>query len=255
MRSSHHLLALHLWIHITEQSPQPQIGEPAADLLRDLVGTNTSSHLVHMPAHIYFRVGRYDDCIQSGRKAIAIDAEYSAKCLTPYLPSHNIALIIAAAVAKGDYDTAQEFSVPAAELNPYAAVYLPGVFPLPKELVLVRFGKWTDILETTEIPNEKAPPYLRAVSMYAHTLALFWTGKKALSDEMYVRFLRETEKVPPDNLPKYHVFFPFHRELTELMNFTILAAVDVSQGQLSSAIEKLEAAVNLQDSFTYMVIY
>jgi hypothetical protein len=253
VQTTHHLLALHLWIHITEQSSQPQVGEPAADLLRDLVRANATSHLVHMPSHTYFRVGRYDDCIESGRRALAIDAEYSMKCLSPYLHSHNVALVIAAAIAKQDFTSAFELSVQAAELSPYAAVYLPGIFPLPKELVLARFGRWGDILDTIEVPREGFPPYLRSVSMYAHILALFWTGRRSSADEMYSRFLKEINTIPPDNLPRDHVFYPFHREMAELMNITILVAVDLSEGKLSTAIQRLEVAVHLQDSFMYMV--
>ena len=52
-----HLLALHLWIHITEQSDRPSEGEDAADLLNKYASENITSHLGHMPAHIYFRTG------------------------------------------------------------------------------------------------------------------------------------------------------------------------------------------------------
>lgn len=206
-----------------------------------------------MPSHTYFRVGRYDECIESGRQALAIDAEYSMKCLSPYLHSHNIALVIAASIAKQDVTSALDLSVQAAELSPYAAVYLPGIFPLPKELVLARFGKWNDILDTIKVPQEGSPPYLRSVSMYAHILALFWTEKRSSADDMYSRFLKEINTIPLDNLPKDHVFYPFHREMAELMNITILVVFDLSQGKLSTAIQRLEAAVQLQDSFMYMV--
>lgn len=61
-----------------------------------------TSHLVHMPSHTFFRTGRYDDCIASNERAIAVDEMYISKCLVPYLPSHNKALYVACAMASAD---------------------------------------------------------------------------------------------------------------------------------------------------------
>ena len=66
--------AHHYWIHLQESSPRPRDGEASADLLRDRVPG--SGHLVHMPAHIYLRVGRYQDAILANRKSIEADRRY-----------------------------------------------------------------------------------------------------------------------------------------------------------------------------------
>eukprot|EP01036_Dinobryon_divergens_P004346 gene4346-5735_t len=64
-RVPEHPLALHLLIHIYEQSATPTVGEVYADKLASSDWTHGSSHLTHMPAHMYLRVGRYDDCVSA----------------------------------------------------------------------------------------------------------------------------------------------------------------------------------------------
>src|SRR5262249_27917765 len=66
--------ANHLYIHAVEASPEPQKGAAAADRLSDLVPD--SSHLVHIPAHIYARVDRWNDAAESNRKAMKADTLY-----------------------------------------------------------------------------------------------------------------------------------------------------------------------------------
>ena len=95
-----HPLALHLWIHITESGTTPARGLPAADALAQLSrdGTTGTGHLLHMPAHIYLRTGRYMECIASSLVAIASDRMYETKCLVPYVPTHNVAMLVSAAL-------------------------------------------------------------------------------------------------------------------------------------------------------------
>jgi len=77
-RTPDHPLALHLYIHAVEASSSPARAEAAADTLADLVPG--AGHLVHMPAHIYWRVGRYHDASEANVRAAAVDEEYIAQC-------------------------------------------------------------------------------------------------------------------------------------------------------------------------------
>ena len=87
--------ALHLWIHLWEASNTPEKAEAAADRLLPLAPA--AGHLVHMPGHIYQRVGRYADAVKANQLAIVADEDYITQCraqgLYPlaYYP-HNIAL-------------------------------------------------------------------------------------------------------------------------------------------------------------------
>jgi hypothetical protein len=67
--------ANHLYIDVTEKE-RPQLAVQAADNLRDLV--TAAGHLVHMPSHIYIRVGRYQDAVIANQKAIVADQQYLA---------------------------------------------------------------------------------------------------------------------------------------------------------------------------------
>src|SRR5437867_5327894 len=69
--------ANHLYIHAVEASAHPERGVAAADRLRALVPG--AGHLVHMPSHIYMRVGRYDEATEANVRAVAVDREYIAK--------------------------------------------------------------------------------------------------------------------------------------------------------------------------------
>jgi len=66
-----HPAANHLYIHTMESSPWPQLAEPAADRLVDLVPA--AGHLVHMPSNIWMQTGRYDDAADCNRRAAALD--------------------------------------------------------------------------------------------------------------------------------------------------------------------------------------
>ncbi|MGE0680394.1 MAG: hypothetical protein AB7P69_05735, partial [Candidatus Binatia bacterium] len=76
-RNPDHPGAIHYYIHTVEASPQPERAAPFADRLGKL--TPGAGHLVHMPSHIYIRVGHYHDAAESNAKAAAIDAAYIEK--------------------------------------------------------------------------------------------------------------------------------------------------------------------------------
>src|SRR3546814_8499960 len=66
--------AIHLYIHLVEASDRPERAEAYADRLRGLV--TSAGHLVHMPSHIYYRIGRFADSLDVNAKAVAADEAY-----------------------------------------------------------------------------------------------------------------------------------------------------------------------------------
>lgn len=74
-RSPDHPQATHLYVHLLEASDKPDKAEAAADRLRK--AAPASPHLVHMPSHIYYRVGRYKDSVDTNLAAITLDKRYS----------------------------------------------------------------------------------------------------------------------------------------------------------------------------------
>ncbi|MGH7822723.1 MAG: hypothetical protein ACREQ9_23440, partial [Candidatus Binatia bacterium] len=77
-RDGKHAGALHLYIHTVEASAEPKRGEVAADRLGGLVPV--AGHLVHMPSHIYLRIGRYEDASEANVRAAKADEQYITQC-------------------------------------------------------------------------------------------------------------------------------------------------------------------------------
>lgn len=151
--------ANHFYIHAVEASPWPERATPSADRLVALVPG--SGHLVHMPSHVFIRTGRYADAADANERAIAADEAYFAKAPAPDFYSiyflHNLHFLAYATMMEGRYETALaaaekiERTVPPDFLKKYVAV-ADGFMPT-KTFVMVRFGKWNEILSLPEPPE------------------------------------------------------------------------------------------------------
>ncbi len=174
-RSPKHPLAIHLYIHAVEASSQPDRAEAVADTLTDLVPG--AGHLVHMPSHIYWRVGRYADASEANVKAAGVDEAYIAACNAQgfypaaYYP-HNIHFLWAASSMEGRSAVAIEAARKvAANVRLEMIEEFPGVefFNTIPLLALTRFGRWDDVLA------EPRPPvnldYSNAIWHYARATA------------------------------------------------------------------------------------
>jgi tetratricopeptide (TPR) repeat protein len=168
--------ALHLWIHLWEPTDTPEKAEAEADRLLPLMPG--AGHIVHMPAHIYQRVGRYDDVIEANRLAARADEDYIAQCraqgLYPlsYYP-HNLHFIWMGATASGRGAMALDAARKVAGSIPHEAL---GTIPILQGFVvvpywaMVRFGQWDEILAGKGPHFETA--FTRGVWRYARAMAL-----------------------------------------------------------------------------------
>lgn len=144
--------ANHFYIHAIEASPWPERGVPAAERLGRLVPG--SGHLVHMPSHIFIRVGRYEEAAEANRRAIEADEAYFKLAPDPDFYSlyflHNLHFLAYAAMMEGRYDEAMaaarkiERQIPPAFLKNYVQI-ADGFMTTPLH-VMVRFGRWDDVL-------------------------------------------------------------------------------------------------------------
>lgn len=160
-----HPLANHLYIHAVEKV-HPERGIAAADRLRDLVPG--AGHLVHMPGHIYIRVGRYEEAVLANEKAIAADDAYIVQChaqgLYPvaYMP-HNQHFLAAAASFIGEsekaLDAARHMRAHQDPKLMREAGYetLQHYWALPY-FVMVRFGRWDALLAEPKPPEDLIYP-------------------------------------------------------------------------------------------------
>ena len=108
-RNPNHPGAIHFYIHAVEASDRPKRAEPYADRLRGAIPG--AGHLVHMPSHIYYRVGRYLDALEDNKTAVKVDEKYLADTNAPmgvyrlgYYP-HNVHFVMASAQMAGDGQT------------------------------------------------------------------------------------------------------------------------------------------------------
>ena len=177
-----HTGANHLYIHALEESPHPGQGLLAAGRLAKLAPN--AGHLVHMPSHIYMRVGRYRDATELNRKAIGIDHAYiEAEKPHGIYPMmyyvHNMHMAWAAMTFEGRSVEAIRMARTLADhVSPEAVRQMPPMefwLPVPY-YALARFRKWDEIL------REPAPPpdlrYTTGMWHYARGVALAATGKQ-----------------------------------------------------------------------------
>jgi tetratricopeptide (TPR) repeat protein len=196
--------ALHLTIHALESSPHPERARTAAEALRRLVPD--ASHLLHMPAHIDVRLGRWEEAAAANERAIAADARYSAR--TPEMgfyriyQAHNTHFLAYTAMMEGRRRVALETTAAVVSAFPPAFVRENAMFADAFMTVhgeaLKRFGMWKEIL-ALPAPD----PALPVSTAYAH--ALRGTAHAALGhvDEARAEqraFEQELVKVPKDFL-------------------------------------------------------
>src|SRR5262245_3623143 len=176
-----HVGANHLAIHAWEMSPTPEKALANADRLRALVPG--ASHLVHMPAHIDVRLGRYDEAVRANQNAIeAAKARVERTGRGGFYAvyrAHNYHFLVYAAQFDGRYELALENARELVKELPEDLLasmpeFIEGFLPTPLH-VLVRFGKWHEILAEPE----PAPTYLgtRAFWHYARGLAFSALGR------------------------------------------------------------------------------
>jgi tetratricopeptide (TPR) repeat protein len=180
-KNPNHPGALHLWIHLWESTDTPERAEAEADRLLPLMPG--AGHIVHMPAHIYQRVGRHADVISSNLLAAKADEDYIAQCRAQgmyplgYYP-HNLHFIWMGATASGQGKLALDSARRVAASIPHEALgtvpILQGFLVVPY-WAMVRFGQWDDILA------DKGPrhdtPFTRGAWRYARAMALTAKGR------------------------------------------------------------------------------
>jgi tetratricopeptide (TPR) repeat protein len=177
--------ALHFYIHAVEATDTPERAEAAADELGDLVPV--AGHLVHMPGHIYLRVGRYHDAVIANELASAADEDYIAQCNAQgfypamYYP-HNLHFLWYAAMMEGRQKLALDTARKMSQHVPLDVAKKEGqvqqFLPVPM-YTLVRFGMWNDVL--TEPAPPDGVPFATAMWHYGRGVAFAHTGQLDLA--------------------------------------------------------------------------
>ena len=248
-RAPTHAGANHYYIHAVEASTEPGRALPAARRLGTLVPA--AGHLVHMPAHIYQRVGLYADASEANRRAIEVDTAYVEK-LTPlgYYPfyiGHNHGFLAYSASMEGRSEEAITAAQKAAATIPKDIVCgMPGMdFFLSEPLfVQVRFGRWEDILNAPQ--SDPKYPVLGALQQHARGMALAATGHPSKAADAAAMIRQVARTLPEDLMTGLNS----GKKVLELAALTVEArAADATQAP--NAAELWQAAVELEDGLAY----
>jgi tetratricopeptide (TPR) repeat protein len=248
-KEPNHPGALHLYIHAVEASRQPGRAEAAADRLARLMPG--AGHIVHMPSHIYWRVGRYADAVTVNTAAVKADRAYFQTAQPSpiyrglYHP-HNIDFIWQSASMQGrsaeTLRAAREFGAYAA---PEMIKQMPDMetAPVAPIVALVRFGRWDEVL------SQPAPPaewiYTRGVWHYARGIAHSAKGQAAEARQE----LGELEKILQAAPAARTVAFFFRaKSMLQLAANVLAGEIAARNADTATAARLLRAAVAEQDT-------
>jgi tetratricopeptide (TPR) repeat protein len=251
-RYPRHPGALHLYIHLMEGTANARAAEAPADALLTLAPA--AGHLVHMPAHIYQRVGRYADAVRANELAVAADEDYITQCraqgLYPmaYYP-HNVHFLWFAATMDGRGRMAVEAARKVADGVPDAALHdmpLLAGFKVTPYYALTRFGRWQEMLAEAAPPPGNA--FLTGVWHYARGLALVATGRLTEA-EAELAAIRALFATPALDFP---LFSPnLARDVLAIAPEVLAGEIAAARQDYAAAIAHLERAVRLEDGLVY----
>lgn len=243
--------ANHFYIHAVEASLTPERAVPAADRLCNLVPG--SGHLVHMPSHIYIRTGRYAEGLACNQRAIAADERYFARAPKPAFYRvyfmHNIHFLAYSAMMEGRLQIALdaarrlEQQVPEDFLREYVKI-ADGFMPTALH-VLIRFGRWQEIL------NEPAPPDYRLLSRaerhFARAVALANLGRPEQAREE----LRLMDQVAAGFTDEWFMGNNKAAEIVAVSRKMAQGEIAFQEGRRAEAFALLREAVALEEALRY----
>jgi tetratricopeptide (TPR) repeat protein len=252
-RNPNHPGAIHFYIHTVELA-RPELAEAGAERLRKLAPG--AGHLVHMPSHIFRRIGRYKDASQSNVDAIAADEDYITQCRAQgvyplaYYP-HNIHFLWDSATMEGRSRLAIEAARKAAASIPADAwreIPLLHQFLVAPLFAYTRFGQWETILSEPSPPEDS--PFWVAIWHYARGLAFTATGKL---NEAAGELDRLRSITAQKSLDGYRVTFSRNgaRQILAIASEVLAGELAAKRGDYDQAVARLHRAALLEDNLIY----
>jgi len=249
----------HLHIHLIEASLEPERALVSADALEATVPI--VGHVVHMPAHIYVRVGQYGKAVNNNVRSQAVDQQFADLWGDHPLPNigtyplshrihagHALDFIRYAATMQGNYKTASEAAWRMANRITGDAVIVRGGQKRVSApwLVLKIFGKWDELLALT--PAHQGTPYLDGIWSYALGSAHLAKGNMDAALQELAK-LKTIAEAP--NADEYRVGATPASAVLQLAAFGLEGEVLMAQDDLSGAIEAFRAGVAIENQNNY----
>lgn len=248
---------LHIYLHTMEMSAHPEVALPAADLLRGLVPD--AGHLQHMPTHIDVLCGDYRTSVVSNQSAVRADRKFveNEGPLNFYslYRAHDLHFVVYSAMFSGQFGVALAAAEELAgqltpELlsiaSPPMADWLEAFAPL-RTHVLIRFGRWDDLLAQA-LPDDTALYCTTAATIhYGRGVAYAATGQTAQA-----RVEREAFEAAYAGIPESrYLFNNTSRDILDVARAMLDGEIAYREGNHEVAFESLRKAIELDDSLPY----
>ena len=252
-RNPLHAGAIHLYIHLVEASDRPERAEKYADTLAALMPG--AGHIVHMPSHIYYRVGRYDDSLKLNEAAVKVDEAYLAQTgavgVYPIgYTSHNIHFVLVSAQLLGDKATVL---AAADKLDGWIGNDVATAIPIAQPIKAAPYFAWAQYADADKLvalPQPAgAPPYVEAMWHYARGVGLAEKGDAAgaRAEAGKIEALEKTA-----DWSAMDQFAIPARDILRVAQNVVLARAAQAKGDAAEAITYFQAAAGVQDSIPYM---
>ena len=199
---------LHMHIHALEMSPFPQRSLVAGDMLRGFAPD--AGHMEHMPAHVYVLCGDYAQAVSQSERAVLADDKYLAfagdRNFYTTARCHDLHLLMYAAMFLGQLGKASyaanrliEMAAPdlIAKSAPFMASILDGLAAMTSH-VLVRFGRWQELVELAPPEQPELRPIGTAMHLYAQGVAHAALGNIEEAEQTRIKFEAAAEQISED---------------------------------------------------------
>ena len=243
--------ANHYYIHAMEASPHAAKAVAAADRLGGLVPD--SGHMVHMPSHIYARVGQWENAAESNRRAMQADQRYRAAYPRPGFYGlymiHNAHFLSFVAMMQGDSAEAIQCARQAVAGIPQDfREEFPGIvdgFLAVVPETLMRFGRWEEILAEPE--PEPGMPLARALWRYTRVAALTSLDRLDEAKKEQADFEKRFADLPVDSMMGNN----HGSNLLKIASHVLKGEIAAKTGHYDEAIAQLRAAAVIEDTLVY----
>ena len=250
-RDASHPGANHYYVHAMEASPHPEKALASAERLRDLLPG--AGHLVHMPAHIFQRVGRYEEAAEANRWAAKADESYGALTTPPdYYPvmytAHNYQFLAYSAAMEGrKAETIDAANRSRAAVSDSMLLEMPGTdwYVAEYYTARVRFGLWDELL-ATPAPDRRIPGLLGGY-LYGLAMAQAATGHPADARVSLVSLNALITRLPADTPAGQNQF----KDVLRIASAMIEARIASAELRPREEVEWLRKAVVAEDRIAY----
>ena len=248
-----HVGAIHLYIHLTEASTTPERAEPYADRLAGLMPG--AGHIVHMGAHIFYRIGRFHDSAEVNKQAVAADEAYLAKVDDQgywrygYHP-HNVHFVMASALMAGDAASALEYTKRLeGKVSDDVAAQAGWVQAIKQGpyFVHAHLSDPATIL-TLPDPGDRFP-YVQAAWHYARGVAFARSGELEQARAEAARIADLGQRTDLSYPPDIAFVVP---DVMQIARHVLEGRIAQSTGDYESAVKEFATALQIQESLAYL---